>query len=287
MSQFTISTDLVRRVRQQPPSAIDRLPRRQDSWICFARAADGHSLVARAIAGFDAGSRSGAWTRSRSAMREQPHKQRRAQAALGQSFRIASRPRSLTLRAFLADILRALDEGHVRQAHRASDVIRAAFRELLDLKLSEFTSARVDRWRATLPQSSLIRRVERGGALRSLDRRSTATSRRYARHWRGRSSGARLSARAVGENQNGNRRMKTRSCGTCPRTKTRGSGAALVARDNIRRAARESANVWRRERGVRGVVAVRGRTTDHLTPLVLLAVNTGLRRGRTSATAVA
>jgi integrase len=54
--------------------------------------------------------------------------------------------------------------------------------------------------------------------------------------------------------------------------------AALTARDDMRRASRESANVWRRERGYDEWLAYDA-YTDHVTPLVLLAVNTGLRRG--------
>jgi integrase len=54
--------------------------------------------------------------------------------------------------------------------------------------------------------------------------------------------------------------------------------AALVTRDNARRAAREPANKWRRERGYTEW-AVRDGYTDYLAPLVLLAINTGLRRG--------
>jgi integrase len=54
--------------------------------------------------------------------------------------------------------------------------------------------------------------------------------------------------------------------------------AALAARDDRRRVARETANRWRRERGYTEWPAL-GHYTDHLTPLVLLAINTGLRRG--------
>jgi integrase len=54
--------------------------------------------------------------------------------------------------------------------------------------------------------------------------------------------------------------------------------AALVKRDNGRRGARESANRWRRERGYKEW-AVHDTYTDYVAPLVLLAVNTGLRRG--------
>lgn len=53
---------------------------------------------------------------------------------------------------------------------------------------------------------------------------------------------------------------------------------ALAARDDKRRVARESANEWRTIRGYE-LLPVFGTYTDHVTPLVLLALNTGLRRG--------
>ena len=54
--------------------------------------------------------------------------------------------------------------------------------------------------------------------------------------------------------------------------------AALVARDDTRRANRDRANEWRRERGY-AEWPVYGAYTDHLSPVVLLALNTGMRRG--------
>lgn len=54
--------------------------------------------------------------------------------------------------------------------------------------------------------------------------------------------------------------------------------AALAARDHSRRKARASANRWRRVRDYPTLTPF-GRYTDHVTPLVLLALNTGLRRG--------
>lgn len=53
---------------------------------------------------------------------------------------------------------------------------------------------------------------------------------------------------------------------------------ALADRDNRRRTEREHANEWRRERSY-AEWPVYGTYTDHLTPIVLLALNTGLRRG--------
>jgi len=53
---------------------------------------------------------------------------------------------------------------------------------------------------------------------------------------------------------------------------------ALTARDEANRAARVRGNEWRRERG-HELMPDYGSFTDHLAPLVLLALNTGLRRG--------
>lgn len=55
-------------------------------------------------------------------------------------------------------------------------------------------------------------------------------------------------------------------------------GAALTARDETRRAERARANVWRRERHYQPWPEY-GVFTDHLTPIVRLALHTGLRRG--------
>jgi integrase len=54
--------------------------------------------------------------------------------------------------------------------------------------------------------------------------------------------------------------------------------AALEARDERRRAARDRANAWRRERAY-ALWPNYHTYTDHLTPLVTLALHTGLRRG--------
>lgn len=54
--------------------------------------------------------------------------------------------------------------------------------------------------------------------------------------------------------------------------------AALAARDSRRRQARDTANLWRRERSYDELPSY-GTYTDHLTPLTLLALNTGCRRG--------
>ena len=58
--------------------------------------------------------------------------------------------------------------------------------------------------------------------------------------------------------------------------------AALVQRDELRQLERESGNEWRRARGKEEMPNIE-RFSDHLHPLVLLALNTGLRRGELTA----
>jgi len=56
--------------------------------------------------------------------------------------------------------------------------------------------------------------------------------------------------------------------------------AALDARDERIREGRDSANAWRRERGYRELPDLRAVAfVDHVTPLILVAKNTGMRRG--------
>lgn len=54
--------------------------------------------------------------------------------------------------------------------------------------------------------------------------------------------------------------------------------AALTARDDKMRAERKSGNEWRQQRG-QDLLPELGTYADNLTPLVMLALNTGLRRG--------
>jgi integrase len=54
--------------------------------------------------------------------------------------------------------------------------------------------------------------------------------------------------------------------------------AALIARDDKKRRERQSANEWRKERGYDRLPAI-GIYCDNLTPMMWVALNTGLRRG--------
>jgi len=54
---------------------------------------------------------------------------------------------------------------------------------------------------------------------------------------------------------------------------------ALTARDKRIIQGRENGNAWRERRGYEAIPAITGQYGDHLTPAVLLTLNTGLRRG--------
>lgn len=55
---------------------------------------------------------------------------------------------------------------------------------------------------------------------------------------------------------------------------------ALKNRDEAFRSKRKSANAWRRKRGIKPLpIVLKGEYADHLTPMTILCLNTGLRRG--------
>lgn len=275
MSQLTISTELVRRVRSQPPSeTTDYRDAKVPGFVLRARPTGIHSWRVQLpnrrwltlgrldeIALSDA--REGA-------------QQRRAQAALGHVIPSRKATSELTLRTFLADTYEPWMKATYGRRTGQVTLIRAAFRELLDLKLSEFSTARVDRWRATRrsrhssdTSKEKLREVSRSTMNRNISALRAALAR--AVEWGALSTMPLGKMKRKAEDENAVVRYLSEDEDARLR-------AALVARDNTRRVARESANVWRRERGYEEWAAY-GTYTDHLTPLVLLAVNTGLRRG--------
>lgn len=156
--------------------------------------------------------------------------------------------------------------------------IRAAFRDLLDLPLTEFTTARVDRWRtmrkyrhvsADAPATGRSREVSHTTIHHNIAALRAALNR--ATEWGIISVMplGRIKLRAPDEN------AVVRYLTADEEARLR---AALAARDDRRRMARQSANAWRRDRNYKEFPPY-GSYTDRITPTVLLALNTGLRRG--------
>jgi integrase len=277
MSQPTISTELIRRLRHHAPETVtDYRDAKLPGFVLRARPSGIHSwrvqLASRrwlTLGRVDEVALSDA---------REAAQLRRAQAALGQAIPTRKATSEATLRTFLTETyepwMKATYRGSAAQVAR----IRAAFRDLLDLKLSDFTTARIDRWRAvrrschpSIEASSKrkTREVCRSTVNRDVSALRAALAR--AVEW------GTLSAMPLGKVKRSaeDENAVVRYLSDDEEARLR---AALSGRDDSRRASRESANAWRRERGYDEWPDY-GAYSDHVTPLVLLAVNTGLRRG--------
>lgn len=277
MSQPTISAELVRQLRLRPPSgAVDYRDPKLPGFVLRARPSGVHSWRVQLA--------SRRWltlgrleevsvTDARTAAQV-----RRAQAALGEAIPRRTPASELTLRKFLDETYEPWMKATFGKRTGQVERIRSAFRDQLDLKLSDFTTTRVDRWRTTrryrhagpdAPASMRSREVSRStihnniAALRAALNRATEWSILKTMPL------GKIKHRATDEN------AIVRYLSADEEARLR---SALIARDDRRRAGRESANAWRRERGHREFPPY-GKYTDHVAPLVLLALNTGLRRG--------
>jgi hypothetical protein len=168
--------------------------------------------------------------------------------------------------------MRATYEGRARQVDR----VRAAFADLLEVPLTSITAARIDQWRAE-------RRNRRGSAKGGSERRvsSSAINRDLAAlqaalsravEWGQLEANPLARFKRLVEDESALVRYLSHEEESRLRE-------ALTERDDRRRRARESANAGRRQRRYEPWPPY-GTFTDHLTPLVLLAVITGLRRRR-------
>ena len=200
----------------------------------------------------------------------------RAKAKLGETLPKRIADDGLTLRRFLDEHyepwMSATHQGRTGQVER----IRWAFGALLDVKLPELTAARVDRWRAT--RRSHHRRTDErsepakvSGSTMNRDLAALQAALSRAVEWGSLSTNPVRQMRRSTEDESG----VVRYLSAEEELRLR---SALAQRDDTRRAARESANGWRRERDYAPWPSL-GIFSDHLTPLVLLALNTGLRRG--------
>ena len=204
--------------------------------------------------------------------------QRRAKAALGVDIP-ARRPTSdITLRQFLDDHyeawMKATHRGRAGQVAR----IRWAFKDLLDLKLSDLSVGRLERWRSTRCNqqhrvASPAKKAPKSVSGATVNRDIQALRAALARATEWGSLNANPLERMKQSTEDENAIIRYLSPDEEQRVRQ-----ALVDRDAARRAARDSANRWRRERDYESWPEY-GVYTDYLTPLVLVALNTGLRRG--------
>jgi integrase len=154
---------------------------------------------------------------------------------------------------------------HRKTGAETVERIETTFREFLTVPLQDINLARVERWRSTrLAKGRTPATVNRDiASLRSVLSRALEWG-VLATHPLAKLKAAKVDAVGVVRylSQDEERRLRT----------------TMAERDERRRAARLQANAWRRDRKYQELEAF-GTYTDHLTPLVLLALNTGLRRG--------
>jgi hypothetical protein len=248
MPELTISTELVRCLRHQAPKEVtDYRDPKLPGFVLRARPSGIHSWRVQlpnrrwlTLGRVDEVALSDA---------RETAQTRRAQAALGQDIPTRKPKSEVTLRTFLDDTYEPWMKATYGKRTTQVALIRSAFRELLDLNLSEFTTARVERWRVNrkfhhaasdAPAKRKSREVKRSTINRNIKALRAALNR--ATEW------GVLSAMPLGkikfraEDEN----AVVRYLSDDEEARLR---AALVARDSARRTARASANEWRRARG--------------------------------------
>lgn len=273
MSEFTISTELLRRVRNEAPKRLtDFRDPKVPGFVLRARPSGVHSWRVQlpnrrwlTLGRVDEVSLADA--------REEAQ-QRRAKAALGVDIPKRKSTSDLTLAQFLDQHYEAWMKVTRRGRSTQIDRIRWAFKEFLADKLSDITTGRVERWRA-------VRTHQRHPSARRKKALSPVTVNQDIRALRAALSRATewglVSANPIGKiksapvDNNGVVRFLSAD-------EERRLIQALENRDDARRTARASANIWRQTRGHEPWPEY-GTYTDYVTPMVLLALHTGLRRG--------
>ena len=196
-------------------------------------------------------------------------------------------------RAVLADVYRGIDPIEARKPKAAMPTYReflegdylawakssqkawgqninrllTAFKPLLGKPLDKITALDVERWRG--------KQVERGLSNQTINRDVSSIKASFNRavDWGILPSNplAKVKKARVDDC------LKVRYLSEAEETRLR---AAIEAREERRRAERDSANGWRAERGYVLLPSLRNLVfTDHVKPLILLSLNTGCRRG--------
>lgn len=185
----------------------------------------------------------------------------------------AKTPR-LTLRQFLDDHFGPWANTELRSASKMLVRLQTAFADMMTLPIAEIDVARMEAWwRARLAQVSETKGtpIQRTTAGREFAGLRSALSK--AVEWKLLEQNPLKAMKIKGTEA----RKVVRHLSPDEETRLR---AALKRRDGYMIAARESGNRWREEFGKAPLpVLPRDGYADHLTPAVLIAMNTGLRRG--------
>ena len=273
MAESSISTELLRRIRNEAPSQLtDFRDAKVPGFVLRARPSGVHSWRVQLP--------NRRWLTlgrieevSLADAREEAQ-QRRAKAALGVDIPKRKSTSDITLAQFLDQHYEAWMKATRRGRSTQVDRIRWAFKEFLDDKLSDITTGRVERWRS-------LRTTQRHPSARRTKPLSPVTVNQDIRALRAALTRATewdfVSANPIGKIKSATVDLTGAVRFLTPDEEQR-LRQALQDRDDARRVARASANRWRRERGHEPWPGY-GTYTDYVAPLVLLALNTGLRRG--------
>ena len=182
----------------------------------------------------------------------------------------ASRPvaeKPITLGVFIADHYAPWAKAHQKAGQATVDALKACFGDLYDKDLRSVTGHDIDRFKTKRLKAG----IKPATVNRDLDRIRSVFSR--AVEWEFLTDHPlKAVKRAKGEDNSRARYLK-------PAEEKR-LREALDAREVSRRASRDRHNAWHTERGSVGHPQWhKDAFTDHLMPLVLVAMNTGLRRG--------
>jgi integrase len=170
-----------------------------------------------------------------------------------------------SLKRFIAEEYEPWVREHRKAADDTLATLASAFASFADLPLKELTRARLERWRTKrLADGTSAATVNRNlNALRSVLTRGVEFGVLAAHPLKGLKP-LKVDKQGIVRFLSADEEKRLRD--------------VLTARDDTRREARAQANAWRRERGYPELTAF-GVYTDHVSPLILLALNTGLRRG--------
>jgi integrase len=182
---------------------------------------------------------------------------------------------SITLRAFLDDHYAPWARTELKTAIDSLRRIEQAFPGLMLMPLAKIDGRAIEQWWA-----GRLRDKIRPGAAQSI---SKATASRNLATLRSALTQA-VKWQLIENNPVASARLKTSKPRTVVRFLTAAEEsrlrATLIERDTLRATARANANSWRSARRQELLPdRPQGCYTDHLSPIVLLAINTGLRKG--------
>jgi integrase len=171
---------------------------------------------------------------------------------------------SMTFEAFLNDRFEPWAREHYKRGPETVQRLRTVFAEVFPVKLAAIDAWTVEKWRTQRLKDTAVKPATINSHVTML---KAALAKAVA--WKLLTVHPLTAVKALKADKAG----RIRYLAPAEEQRLR---RALCARDEARQQRREQANAWRRARGYAEWPA---QNPDHLTPIVLLALNTGLRKG--------